>query len=60
MSILNASGQLIDNIILPGCPEISCMFFSKNQNCTMYYADNSQTMYKVYVTTEEKKDKDKN
>lgn len=60
ISILNQNGQLVENLIVPGTPEISCIQFSKMHNSSLFICDNSYSVYKIHVMAEEKKDKDKN
>ena len=59
VSVLNMNGQLVENIMITGCPEISNIHFNKVSNTTMYLCDESQSVYKIYIESEEKNEKEK-
>ena len=58
VSVLNMNGQLMENIMIQGCPEISNIHFNKLSNSTMYICDESQSVYKIYIESEEKNDRE--
>jgi len=50
ISILNESGEIINELLLPGCPEITGLYFSKTQDDILYATESStNSLLKILV-----------